>query len=486
VCRGKQRRRFTEFKVEAFRLALAGDKSQRAVTLDLGLKPESMYRWVKQFRGESSHSFPGQGLMKDRGREVDFRADSAAEFGFSPGRATIALKEKGRRSSMTSRSPQQPQGQAPRAEHGDAGALRPRPDAAAHGGPPSARQRIAGLRALVGNTPLLAIDYTYRGRPAHLYAKVESLNMTGSVKDRMALHVLERAYEKGTLAPGALIIEATSGNTGISFSAIGRALGHPVAIFIPDWLSPERIDLIRGFGADVRLVSAAAGGFLGSIRLAEELARGTSGAFLPRQFSNEDNSAAHERTTGPEIWSQLQIRGLVPDAFVAGVGTGGTIMGAGRFLRRMNPAVKLHPVEPSNSPTLSTGCKTGHHRIQGISDEFIPPIVDLTFLDRVLAVDDGDAILMAQKLTRQLGLAVGISSGANFLAAVQEREELGRESLGRPANVVTLFPDSNKKYLSTALMKDEPARDGSAAGDIELEGFRAMSRTCDMCFPDEG
>jgi len=341
-------------------------------------------------------------------------------------------------------------------------------------------QRIDGLRSLVGNTPLLTIDYTCRGRPAHLYAKVESINMTGSVKDRMALHIIARAYARGTLVPGALIVEATSGNTGISFAAIGRALGHPVAIFIPDWLSPERIELLRSFGADVRLVSAAEGGFLGSIRMAEELARATPGAFLPSQFSNQDNSEAHERSTGPEIWSQLQLRGLVPDAFVAGVGTGGTIMGAGRFLRRMNTAIKLHPVEPSNSPTLSTGCKTGHHRIQGISDEFIPPIVDLGFLDRVIGIDDGDAILMAQKLARRLGLAVGISSGANFLAAV-----IAREELGPGAHVVTLFPDSNKKYLSTDLMKDEQAREGCVAGEIELEGFRAMGRTCDMCFPDE-
>ena len=350
----------------------------------------------------------------------------------------------------------------------------------ARGGAGDVRQRVAGLRSLVGNTPLLVIDYTYRGRPAHLYAKVESLNMTGSVKDRMALHILDRAYARGTLVPGALIVEATSGNTGISFSAIGRALGHPVAIFIPDWLSPERIELLRSFGADVRLVSAAEGGFLGSIRMAEELARATPGAFLPSQFSNQDNSEAHERTTGPEIWSQLQLRGLVPDAFVAGVGTGGTIMGAGRFLRRVHSSIKLHPVEPSNSPTLSTGCKTGHHRIQGISDEFIPPIVDLSFLDRVIGIDDGDAILMAQKLARQLGLAVGISSGANFLAAV-----LAREELGRGAHVVTLFPDSNKKYLSTDLMKDEREREGCVAGEIELVGFRAMGRTCDMCFPDE-
>lgn len=305
--------------------------------------------------------------------------------------------------------------------------------------------------------------------------------MTGSVKDRMACFVLKSAHEKGDLRPGSLIVEATSGNTGISFAAIGRALGHPVAIFMPDWLSAERIDLIHSFGADVHLVSAAEGGFLGSIRRAEELAARTPGAYLPRQFQNEDNSEAHAQSTGPEIWSQLRIRNLVPDAFVAGVGTGGTVMGTGRFLRRMNPEVKVHPLEPAGSPTLSTGHKVGKHRIQGISDEFIPPIVDLKALDAVVAVDDGDAILMAQKLARQCGLAVGISSGANFLGAARVQDRMGGE-----ARVVTLFPDSNKKYLSTDLMKDEPIRDGYLTPDVTLLGFRAFNRTCETCWDPEG
>jgi cysteine synthase A len=300
------------------------------------------------------------------------------------------------------------------------------------------QQRLDGLRSLVGNTPLLVVDFNYRGERRVLYVKQETLNMTGSVKDRMALHVLRCAYEKGELRPGALIVEATSGNTGISFAALGRALGHPVAIFMPDWLSPERINLIRSFGVTVNLVSAAQGGFLGSIRMAEELAARTPGAFLPRQFSNDDNSEAHARSTGPEIWSQLRQRDLAPAAFVAGVGTGGTVMGTGRYLRKMNPAMRLYPLEPASSPTLSTGHQVGKHRIQGISDEFIPPIVDLKFLDRVIAVDDGDAILMAQKLARELGLAVGISAGANFLGGILAQTELG---LG--AVVVTLFPDSN-------------------------------------------
>jgi cysteine synthase A len=346
-----------------------------------------------------------------------------------------------------------------------------------HGLPEDVASRFRGLLSLVGNTPLLAIDYVRAGRAAVVHAKAEMFNMTGSIKDRMALHVLRRAYEKGAVAPGALIVEATSGNTGISFAAIGRALGHEVAIFMPDWLSAERIDLIRSLGAAVTLVPAAEGGFLGCIRRAEALAAATPGAFLPRQFANEDNSEAHALTTGPEIAAQLRPAAIEPAALVAGVGTGGTLMGAGRFLRGLHPAIRLHAIEPASSPTLSTGHCVGRHRIQGISDEFIPPIVDLEFLDEVIAVDDGDAILMAQTLARDLGLAVGISSGANFLGAVKAQERLGPG-----AAVVTLFPDSNKKYLSTDLVKKEPVRAGYLSPGITVTGFRALNRACETCW----
>jgi cysteine synthase A len=336
--------------------------------------------------------------------------------------------------------------------------------------------RAKGLATLVGNTPLLALQLRWRGQPRVVYAKSENLNMTGSVKDRMALHIIRQAYARGELAPGGLIVEATSGNTGIAFAAIGRALGHPVAIFMPDWMSQERKDLIRSFGAEVHFVSHEQGGFLGSIRMAEELAARTPGAFLPRQFSNQDNCAAHELTTGPEIWAQCRHLEKTPDAFIAGVGTGGTIMGVGRFLRRMQPGIRLHPLEPAGSPTLSTGHKVGKHRIQGISDEFIPAIVDLAYLDDIVAVDDGDAILMAQKLARDLGLAVGISSGANFLGALKAQDALGPD-----ATVVTILCDSNKKYLSTDLMGAEPVRDGYLTPDVELLGFEAIGRSCGMC-----
>ena len=342
---------------------------------------------------------------------------------------------------------------------------------------PAVLERLQGLRLLVGNTPMLAIDCQWRGRARRIYAKAENLNFTGSIKDRMALHILQRAYQTGQLAPGALIIEATSGNTGISFSAVGRALGHPVTIFMPDWMSEERKRLIQSFGASVRLVSHEEGGFLGSIAQSEALAAATPGAFLPRQFANDENCAAHELSTGPEIWAQVRARGLLPDAFIAGVGTGGTIMGVGRYLRARHPRIRVHPVEPANSHTLSTGHKVGRHSIQGISDEFIPAIVHLGELDSILAIEDGDAIIMAQRLASELGIGVGISSGANFLAALQAQDALGDD-----ATVVTVFSDSNKKYLSTDLLRTEPALPGFLSTEVKLKRFRALNRMCDACF----
>ena len=237
--------------------------------------------------------------------------------------------------------------------------------------------RFKQLKPLIGNTPLLGVHFRFRGEDRVIYAKAEHLNMTGSIKDRMAFHILKQAYQRGLIHSGDTIVEATSGNTGIAFAAIGRALGHPVVIFIPDWLSKERIALIRSLGAKTIPVSKEEGGFLGSIRMTEELANHQPNVFLPSQFANLANIEAHETTTGSEIWSQLQNHSLKPDAFVAGVGTGGTIMGVAKYLKRYNPNIKLHPLEPIESPTLSTGRKAGQHRIQGVSDEFIPPILKL-------------------------------------------------------------------------------------------------------------
>jgi cysteine synthase A len=333
------------------------------------------------------------------------------------------------------------------------------------------------LSCMIGGTPLLEIDFLYKGEERAIHVKAEHYNLTGSIKDRMALHILRKAYENKDIKPESRIIEATSGNTGIAFSALGKALGHHVTIFMPDWMSSERINLIKSFGAEIRLVSQEQGGFLGSIRMSEELAQSLDHSFLPRQFSNHNNSEAHYLSTGPEIWHQLRSQGLIPDAFVAGVGTGGTIMGIGRYLREQNPAIKIHPMEPSNSPTMSTGYKVGKHRIQGISDEFIPDIVKLDELDSIIEVDDGDAIIMAQMLASQLGLGVGISSGANFLAALAAQNELGSNS-----TVVTVFSDDNKKYLSTDLMREEPVKEGFLSTDIELLSFR--SRRCVRCHSD--
>lgn len=336
--------------------------------------------------------------------------------------------------------------------------------------------KIENLNNLVGNTPLLKIKFLYKGEERILYAKSEDFNMTGSIKDRMAYSILKKSYETGVLKPGATIIEATSGNTGISFCAMGRALGHSVVIFMPNWLSIERYNLIQSLGAKINLVTKEEGGFLGSIRMAEELATTLENTFLPRQFSNEYNSQAHFETTGPEIWSQLIFRNIVPDAFVAGVGTGGTIMGTGRYLKSKNPKIKLHAIEPANSPTLSTGHKVGSHRIQGISDEFIPAIVKLDELNEIIQVDDGDAIIMAQKLSAELGLAVGISSGANFIGALKA------QNMTSPiANVVTIFSDDNKKYLSTDLMKQEQLKEHFYSKDIELISFHAIKRVCITC-----
>jgi len=336
--------------------------------------------------------------------------------------------------------------------------------------------KFKALTRLVGNTPLVSIHFRYHGAHRLLFAKSEYLNLTGSIKDRMALRILQKAYAEGKIQPGYTIAEATSGNTGISFAAIGRMLGHPVKIFMPDWMSQERVHLIRSYGAEVVSVSKGDGGFLGSIKMCEEFAASRNDVFLPRQFSNPANIEAHQETTGPEIWSQFVTVGKRPKAFVAGVGTGGTVMGVGRFLKAHDAAIRVHPVEPAESPTLTTGCKIGNHRIQGISDEFVPEIMDLKEVDEVLKVSDGDAILMAQKLATQLGLAVGISSGCNFLAAIQAQEKLSPD-----AAVVTVFCDDNKKYLSTCLMSEEPAKSDYITPKVELLGLGTVGRACEFC-----
>ena len=315
---------------------------------------------------------------------------------------------------------------------------------------------------LIGSTPLSEISFRYQNRPYRIFVKHEHYNLTGSVKDRMALHILYNAYKFRGLDKSYTICEATSGNTGIAFAAIGRALGHKVRIYMPAWMSMERVNLIKSFGAEIVLVSKDEGGFLGSIAKAKQYANENEKVFLPSQFSNHCNSEAHYLTTGPEIYHQCKHIQREVDAFVAGVGTGGTIMGVGKYLRDQYKEVKIYPLEPSNSPTLRTGCKVGKHRIEGISDEFIPDLIDFSKLDEIIDVDDGDAIIMAQKLATHLGYGVGISSGANFLGALKACLMLKEN-----ATVVTLFPDDNKKYLSTDLMKEQAVLDHFLSKDIE-------------------
>lgn len=327
--------------------------------------------------------------------------------------------------------------------------------------------KLDGIKHLIGNTPLLEISYEYEGRPRKIYAKAEHYNMTGSIKDRVAYYILHKAYERGEISEGDIIAEATSGNTGISFSAVGSFLGHEVQIFMPDWMSKERINIIEGYGATIKLVSREQGGFIGSIKMTEDLAA-NGGVFLPCQFSNYDNVMTHYETTAPEIARQLESIGLKPDAVVAGVGTGGTIMGIAQYMKEHYNNCKCYPIQPLSSPTLSTGNKVGKHKIQGISDEFIPDIVKLNQLDDILSIGDDDSIIMAQMLSQKLGIGVGISSGANFIGCV-----LAQNMQSDDAVAVTVFADDNKKYLSTDYADKIEIKDEYVTSKIKLISVKA-------------
>jgi len=331
------------------------------------------------------------------------------------------------------------------------------------------QKKFDEVRKLIGNTPMIEITYRYKKKETRtLYFKLEYYNLSGSVKDRMALNVLECAYKNGSISPDHAIAETTSGNTGISFCCLGAYLGHQVLIYMPDWMSEERKKMMSAFGAKLQLITREQGGFKGCLKAVDELKEKDSSIFTPYQFENEHNTMAHFNTTGPEIAAQLKLFNKSCDAVIAGVGTGGTIMGLGNFLRTQNKHVKVYPMEPASSPTLSTGHQVGKHRIQGISDEFIPPILKLDELDDIIAVDDGDAIIMAQRLSFVLGLGAGISSGANFIGAVKVQNLLGADK-----TVVSVFSDDNKKYLSTDLLREEPVKDGYLSPDIELLSYSA-------------
>lgn len=327
--------------------------------------------------------------------------------------------------------------------------------------------KFENIKNMIGDTPLLEISLKYKGKAIKVYAKAEYYNLSGSIKDRVAYYIMKKAYEKGDIKKGDIIAEATSGNTGIAFCAIGAYLGHKVIIYMPDWMSQERIKLMKSYGAEIRLVSKEEGGFLGSIAMTEELAK-SGNVFLPRQFSNEDNTMAHYYSTGDEISNQLKAIGLKADGVVAGVGTGGTVMGIVKRLREDNPDCMGFPLEPLNSPTLSTGYKVGKHRIQGISDEFIPDILKMKEMNKVVSVDDIDSIIMAKRLASEFGIGVGISSGANLLGAIQALETMPQGS-----TVVTVFADDNKKYLSTDYSEEFEVKDSYMSKDIELITVKA-------------
>jgi len=301
---------------------------------------------------------------------------------------------------------------------------------------------------LIGNTPLLELTHIEErfGLKATLLGKMEYLNATGSIKDRIAKKMIEDAEETGKLKKGSVIIEPTSGNTGIGLAAVGTAKGYRVIIVMPDSFSVERRKLIRAYGAEI-VLSAGSKGMAGAIEKAEELAREIPDSFIPAQFDNPSNWKAHYETTGPEIWKDTD--GKV-DLFVAGVGTGGTITGTGKYLKEKNPEIRVVAVEPASSPLLSGG-KAGPHAIQGIGANFIPSVLDTTVYDEVIPVVNEDAIETAALFGKTEGLLVGISAGAALWAGI----ELAKRPENEGKTIVVILPDSGDRYLSTALFGND-------------------------------
>ena len=304
------------------------------------------------------------------------------------------------------------------------------------------------LTALVGNTPLLELGRfsASEGLATPLVAKVEYFNPAGSVKDRIALAMIEDAEQRGLLQPGATIIEPTSGNTGVGLAFVSAVKGYHLILTMPETMSVERRNLVKAYGAEVRLTSGK-DGMKGAIRAAEALRDSIPGSVILQQFENAANPARHVATTGPEIWEQTA--GEV-DIFVAGVGTGGTVSGVGRYLKQQNPAVKVYAVEPSTSAVLN-GQPAGAHKIQGIGAGFVPATYDPSVVDEVLDVDSDDAIRTSRKLAHTEGLLVGISSGAAVAGALM----LAKRPENRGKRIVTLLPDTGERYLTTVLYDTE-------------------------------
>lgn len=315
----------------------------------------------------------------------------------------------------------------------------------------------------VGNTPLIKINYKYNNKINSVFAKLEYYNLTGSIKDRVAYYIINKAYEEGLLKPGMTIVEATSGNTGISLAALGAYYKNPVQIFMPDWVSTERLNLMQMYNAKVTLVSKKDGGFKKALVLAQNYAK-ENNAFLANQFENKNNILAHYETTGLEFLNQMDNK---IGGFVSGIGTGGTLIGIAKRLKESLKSVSIVALEPDSVPLLSKGKVFGEHKIEGIGDDFIPKIVDRNLIDKIFLINDDDAINMSRKLAINLGLGVGISSGANLLASVL----LNEENIG---NVTTVFADDNKKYLSTELSRPISANKNFLSNKIELIDYKFL------------
>ena len=325
---------------------------------------------------------------------------------------------------------------------------------------------------IIGNTPMVRLNRIGEGLKPILLAKLEYLNPGGSVKDRIGIRMLEAAEREGRIQPGGTVIEGTSGNTGMGLALAAAIKGYQCIFTMPDKMSQEKIDALRALGAEVIVTPTQVDHHdpRSYHSVAHRLSREIPNSVFPNQYQNPANADAHYETTGPEITAQLATLGRTPTAFVAGVGTGGTVMGVARHLReRFGKGVAAHPLEPANSPTLRTGYKAGRHRIQGISDEFVPSIVRMQELGKILDVWDGDAIVMSQRLANELGIALGISSGANLLGALQIAHEQGAD-----ACVATVFCDDNKKYLSTDLCSDEECKEHYQCNEVELLGFQVI------------
>ena len=300
---------------------------------------------------------------------------------------------------------------------------------------------------LIGRTPLLELSHIEKaeGLEAKILAKLEYFNPAGSVKDRIAKAMIDDAEKSGKLTPDSVIIEPTSGNTGIGLASVAAARGYRIVIVMPETMSVERRQLMKAYGAELVLTDGSKG-MKGAIAKAEELAKEIPGGFIPGQFVNPANPAAHEATTGPEIWQDTD--GQV-DIFVAGVGTGGTVTGVGRYLKQQNPAVKVVAVEPASSPVLSEG-HAGPHKIQGIGAGFVPDVLDTGVYDEIIPVSNEDAFATGKRIGHAEGVLVGISSGAAVTAAIQ----LAKRPENKGKTIVALLPDTGDRYLSTPLFAD--------------------------------